>query len=270
MPQYVLAIWKCRYFWLSLVKMDLRARYSRSVLGLAWSLLQPISMTIVLCSVFHRLFNQDVKEYAPAVLTGLCFWSFISSATLQGCHCLMQGERYIRQHPAPIAIYPLRTVLGASFHFLMALMVVFGIRLIFAATGGLTAFLNVVHTLPTLLSVVPALVVLLAVGWSLAVLAAIATAYFPDTVHLAEVGLQVLFYATPIIYPAELLRQRGAGWFLDCNPLAAFVQLLRDPLVNGRWPDLHTIAVAEVGAAVVLAAATLALMKLERRIIFQL
>src|SRR6516164_2811351 len=83
MSQYLSAIWKCRYFWLSLVQMDLRSRYRRSALGVGWSLLYPIAMTAIFCLVFPRIFGVvDIREYAPSVLVGLCFWNFITSTTL--------------------------------------------------------------------------------------------------------------------------------------------------------------------------------------------
>src|SRR5262245_1175215 len=112
MIAYLSEIWGCRYFWLSLVKNDLRTRYRRSILGLGWSLVRPIAMTVILCAVFRRLFHRDdVWSYAPFLLSGLAVWDYVVTATKQGCHSFFQGESYIRQHPAPIAIYPLRTVL---------------------------------------------------------------------------------------------------------------------------------------------------------------
>ncbi|MGQ0635153.1 MAG: ABC transporter permease [Planctomycetaceae bacterium] len=261
MPEYLGAVWKCRYFWLSLVRMDLRTRYRRSVLGLAWSLLQPIAMTVVLCFVFQKLFGiQDWRDYAPSLLAGLCFWNVVSSSTLQGCQCLLQGERYIRQHPAPIAIYPLRVVLGASFHFGVALVVVLALRLALKGSADLSP----------LAAIFPTLLLVLALGWSLATLAAFANSYFPDTYHLAEVGLQVLFYATPIIYPPDELRKKGVGWFVDYNPLAAYLELLRGPLVVGQWPPQQALLVAGLGTLLALAAAMFLLSRLEKRIIFQL
>ena len=67
MGKYLLAIWQCRYFWLSLVRMDLRTRYRRSFLGIGWSLLHPIAMTAIICLVFCRLFHLPVAEMAGAV-----------------------------------------------------------------------------------------------------------------------------------------------------------------------------------------------------------
>src|SRR5260221_10868882 len=111
MRTYAAAIWNCRYFWMSLVRMDLRTRYRRSVLGMGWSLLNPIAMTAILCTVFSTLFNQSVRDYAPFLFAGLATWNYLMTATLQGCQCFFQGESYIRQHPAPLAVYPLRTAL---------------------------------------------------------------------------------------------------------------------------------------------------------------
>src|SRR5689334_20913804 len=77
MVPYFSAVWRCRYFWLSLVKMDLRTRYRGSALGIGWSLLQPIAMTIILCTVFGSLFNVELKVFAPFLMSGLTFWSFL-------------------------------------------------------------------------------------------------------------------------------------------------------------------------------------------------
>ena len=260
MQSYLGDVWKCRYFWLSLAQMDLRARYRRSVLGIGWSLLHPIAMTAVLCTIFHKLFNLDPVEYAPSLLIGLCFWNYITTICIQGCQCLFQGEKYIRQYPAPIAIYPLRTMLGASFHFLMALAV--GILLRWSLKGF--------DNLPALISLVPTLLLMFVLGWSLAVLTGFATAYFPDTHQLSEVALQILFYGTPIMYPAKMLYDKGLAWIVDYNPLAAFVQLLRDPIMAGEFPSVTTFSVAGLTVLIVTGMAVTTLVRLQQKIIFQL
>lgn len=260
MTAYLSAVWKCRYFWLALVQMDLRSRYRRSVLGMAWSLLHPLCMTAVLCTVFHKLFGLDIREYGPSLLVGISFWNFITTCTNQGCKCLFEGEKYIRQYPAPIAIYPIRTVLSASFHFVLAFSVVLLLRFVFHGFDGLLS----------LLSLIPTLLLLVILGWSLAVLAGFATAYFPDMLHLSEVGLQMVFYATPIIYPPEILRARGLGLLIDLNPLASFVQLLRLPIMSGQMPSVAMFTTAAMSTAIIAGAAVLTLVRLQRKIIFQL
>jgi len=170
MTGYLSAIWRLRHFWMALVRIDLRNRYRRSVIGIGWSLLQPIAMTIVLCVVFCQLLGMDLHTYAPLLLSGLTFWGFIMAVVMQGCQCFFQGESYIRQHPAPLAIYPLRTTLSAGFHFVLG----FGIATVFV--WCVQGFGN----LPALLSLVPTFALLFVIGWSLAVCMGVATVMFHD------------------------------------------------------------------------------------------
>ena len=259
MGNYLAAIWRCRFFWLSLVKMDLRTRYRRSILGMGWSLLHPIAMTVIICLVFHKLWKSEVRAFAPYLLGGLACWNYILSSTTIGCQSLFQGESYIRQYPAPLAIYPLRTTLGATIHFFMALLVVFGLMLFIKGTG---------FELLPLLSLLPTLCLLFVFCWSLAVLAGFANVYFHDTQHLCEVGFQICFYMTPIMYPKKMLEDHGLTWILYANPMSPMLDLVRDPIVQGRFPHWTTYALACCIVSVTAGAAVLALSRLQRRVIF--
>src|SRR2546421_5014753 len=103
MGSYMAAVWRCRFFWMSLVKMDLRTRYRGSVLGLGWSLLNPIAMTVIMCLVFHHIFHVEVVEYAPYLLAGLGCWNYILTVSLPGCMCFFLREGFILLQPAPLA-----------------------------------------------------------------------------------------------------------------------------------------------------------------------
>src|SRR5437773_8401159 len=122
--RYLHGVWQYRYFWLSLVKADLRRRYRRSVLGVGWSLFNPLLMAGVLCLVYRQLLDLPFGEFGPFLLVNLAFWNFLSASILHGCTCFYLAEPYIRQEPAPLIIYPLRTVLGLGAHLLIALSAV--------------------------------------------------------------------------------------------------------------------------------------------------
>jgi len=226
-------------------------------------------MTIIFCAVFGHIFKVDTSQYAPFVLSGLACWSYIQVVTLQGCMCFFVGESYIRQHPAPMAVYPLRTALGAMIHFLLAMVVV--LALTFWVKGPPNPLV--------LLSLVPTLVLLFLFGWSLAVLSGLVNVFFQDTKHIVEVGFQILFYATPIMYPVELLRENHLGWLLRLNPLVSILQLIREPLgalmANPSLPSpvahvpaLSTYAMASGTVLLCAAAATYLLGRLQRQLIF--
>ena len=260
MRTYFAEVWRCRYFWLSLVKMDLQLRYRRSFLGIGWSLLHPVASTAVMCIAFHEIFHIPVHRYVPLLMAGLAWWGFVSGVTIRGCSCFVEAESYIRQHPAPMAIYPLRTVLGAMIHFLIALGVVL------VLTWSLKGFGNL-RALPHLAL---SLALLLLFGWSVAVLAGYVNSVFRDVQHLSEVGFQILFYLTPIIYPPESLAGTRLARLVDYNPLVAFLIIVRDPLVEGRAPALATLTAAAVPTLLATAAALLVLGRLQKRVVLYL
>jgi ABC-type polysaccharide/polyol phosphate export permease len=259
---YFQRVWKCRYFWLSLVKIDLRARYRRSLLGVGWSLLRPIAYTIILCVVFRRLFHRpDVWSYAPYLLAGLACWDYITTATRQGCQCFFQGESYIRQHPAPVAIFPLRTALAETFHFLIGLTVLI----------GLGCYVNGCANLLALASLIPTLILLFALTWALALLAGFANVYFQDTQHLCDVGFPILFYLTPIIYDPRDLGGYRLTWLVsNCNPLVPLLRLIREPILAGQVPSLQTYLSASIVVLAVGSIAALICSRLQRKLIFHL
>ncbi len=259
MRGYLAAIWQCRHFWLALVGMDLRERYRGSVLGIGWFLVQPICMTAVLCLVFQEVFNLEITVYGPQVLAGLAFWNYFVAVTVQSCMCFFQGESYIRQCPVPLAIYPLRATLGGAVYFLISLSVVIVASWIFRGFGNLAM-------LPALL---PALALLLVFGWSMAILMGLANVFFHDTQHIAEVVCQVLFYATPIIYTRDNFGPH-MGAVLKLNPLASFLELVREPILHGTIPGPMTYAMALLTTLLTFAAATFALSRLHNRLIFRL
>lgn len=260
MVAYFKSIWQLRYFWLSLVRCDLQLRYRRSFLGIGWSLLHPIGMTIVLCTVFHKLFQQDIREYGPFLLSGISFWAYITTVVQGGCQSFFLAEAFVRQHPAPMAIYPLRTVLGAGFHSLLALSVVLMV------TWCINGFGNI----PSLVGLVPAFVLLFLFGWSLATLAGVANVHFPDTQHLSELALQVLFYTTPILYKPEMLRDRDLGWLVDWNPMAALLELVRTPILYGQIPPAAAFLTAGLTVLLFTAGAAWGLTRVQRELIFRL
>jgi ABC-type polysaccharide/polyol phosphate export permease len=258
---YLGAIWKYRYFWLSLVYNDLRSRYRGSVLGIGWSLLQPLGMTTILCVVFATIFNVPYQVFAPFLLSGLALWNFIVASSTAGSQSFFQGESYIRQFPVPMAIYPLRVVLGAGFHASLALL---------CSLTAACIFLKVPSILP-LLSLVPSLVLILLFGWFLAIFFGLANVLFRDTQHLSEVGFQGLFYLTPILYPLEQFSQRARFHFiLGMNPLVPLFDLVRRPLIHNEVPALGTYLAAVVVVSLTGLVAVAWLARLERRIIFHL
>jgi lipopolysaccharide transport system permease protein len=262
METYIGEVWRSRFFWLSLVKMDLQLRYRRSMLGIGWSLLYPLASALVLCFAFHEILriSVPVREYVPLLMVGLTWWGYVSGVTIQGCQCFVDAESYIRQHSIPMAVYPLRTALGNMIHFLIALSIVMAMVWCFRGFGNLLALV----TLPF------SLCLLLVFGWAVSVLAGYVNTAFRDIQHLFNIVFQLLFYLTPIIYPPATLAETRLGQIVGYNPLVPFLDIIREPVLEGRVPPLATFGNATFATLVVAAAAMLLLRRLQKRVILYL
>jgi ABC-type polysaccharide/polyol phosphate export permease len=260
MTTYLATVWRFRYFWMSLVRMDLRTRYRRSLLGIGWSLMQPLAMTAIFCLVFPFFMHVPVVQYVPHALTGLVCWNFVLGCAVAGCHTFLHSESYIRQCPLPLAIYPLRTSLGALFHLFVGMCV-------------LTVVCSIMRGFPgviPLLSLLPTLALMFVFGWAMVALSGTFNVFFQDTQHLAEVGFQILFYLTPIIYRLSDLPRHRLSWLLQWNPLVAFLNLVRAPLLDGVVPTPNQYLYAAAVAAGLAAVAGAVLGRMQKRLIFYL
>lgn len=256
---YVRRMWDLRHLLFSLVGMDLRARYKRSVLGIGWSLIRPIAMTIVLCAVFCPLFNQSIMDFAPFLLCGLSIWQFINESSMVGCYCFMLGAPYIRQQPLPLALFPLRTTLSTGFHASVSFSVAIGL---ICATRG-------IPPLHVFMMLIPTLIMLFILVWALVTFFGLLHTHFPDTHHLMEIFFQILFYLTPIMYPPEMIRARQRfAWLVEINPFSHVLDAIRHPLLTGELPGLHTYAIFAAFVCTMLFLSSLLLRKLERNLVF--
>lgn len=255
------AVWRFRHFLLSLVRLDLRNRYTRSALGVGWTVLQPVVMAGVFVVVFSGILEMSPGRYAASLLLGLAVWGFVRETLITGSGAFTAHENYIRQSFLPYALYPLRLVLGSAVHAGIALVVaLFAVVLVDGSPAKL-AMLPVV---------IPALVLLVAAGWAAATLFAFAQSYFHDTRHLLDIACQMLFFLTPIIYPPEVLVDKGVGWLARWNPVNLFLELVRTPLATGEVPDLKLYAYAAAFTAVLAGLAVVALRRFQRTLVYHL
>jgi ABC-type polysaccharide/polyol phosphate export permease len=262
MIHHLSAIWRFRYFWLSLVRLDLRNRYRRSVLGIGWSLVYPLAMTVVFCVAFSDILGHaNWRTYAPFLVAGLCVWEFIKGTAIQGCDSFIRAESYIRQCPLPYTIYPLRTTLGTLIHFAITLVVVLCATAVVMETW--TPF-NIFW------AIIPGLILVTIFSFGLATLAAFAHVYFHDTKHLFEVVAQLFFFLTPIMYPRKMLDAKDLGWLADINPVSLFLDIIRDPLLTGVPPSADQLTTATGLALATFGLSCGTMVWLQKKVIFQL
>jgi len=208
-----------------LVRTDFKLRYQGSVLGYAWSLLKPIMLFAIMYMVFiHFLrFGEGIPHFAVALLLGIVMWTFFTEATSQGMQSIVARGDILRKINFPKYIIVISSTVSALINFLLNLIVVLVFMLFDGVNFGWSALLF------------PFTILLLYI-FSLSIAFFLAAFYvkYRDISHIWEVILQALFYATPIIYPLQMVMAfsiTGAK-LLMLSPVAVLFQNARAQLVS--------------------------------------
>jgi len=222
---------------IELVLRDIRLRYKRSALGLAWSTVNPLAQFLILRLVFGVLLPLDIPGYSSFLATGVLAWSWFQGALVAATGAIIDNRDLVRRPGFPVASLPAVTVTSHLVHFLLALPIL----LVFLAVDGRSPGPAVIA-----LPMVVALQFALTLG--LAYLLAALHVTFRDTQYLLGIGLQLLFFLTPVFYDAGRLPERYRTLFF-WNPVAALLDAYREVLIAGRAPAVvPLLAVASLSA----------------------
>lgn len=217
-----------------LVERDLRVRYRRSVIGVAWSLLQPLALMSVMYVAFSEIFRFRIENYPVYALAGLLFWNFFSQSVVHAMNSLRAHAGLLLRLPVSRMAFPVAAVLGGVVHLLLALI---PLLLLVQVTG------HTVRLSWLFLPVSLGFMLLFTVGMGL-LLAPLAVR-FHDVVELVQVLLGIVFFLTPIMYPMDIVPERWV-WFIRFNPLRSMLEIFRDPIYYGKIPPLSHVAVSAV------------------------
>lgn len=211
---------------LELVRTDFKLRYQGSFIGYAWSLLKPLLLFVILYIVFVYFLKvgRDIEHYPVYLLLGIVMWNFFTEMTVQSLGSIVGRGDLIRKIKIPRWMIVLATSASASINLFFSLLVVF----IFMAVNGVPVTLAGVGML--LLYVAITYVFALGISFLLSAL----YVRFRDVSYIWEIVLQAGFYATPIIYPLQMVKNVFIEKILILNPLALVIQGARHDLINSE------------------------------------
>ena len=225
-----------------LIARDLKVRYKRSVLGVVWTMLNPLFLMLILAFVFSHVLRVQVEHFAIYILSALILWTYFSQATSWSTACFLSYAPIIKRVYVPRSIFVLATVLSGVVNLLISLVPLALIMLVFGHpfTPALL-FLPVPILLTTLFSL----------GISLAL--APLSLMFADIVPIYQVILTAWMYVTPIIYPLTALPDEYRR-ILVLNPMTHLVEAFRTPIYQGAIPSenvLITSTIAGIGTLLI-------------------
>ncbi|HEY9676777.1 MAG TPA: ABC transporter permease [Drouetiella sp.] len=254
----VLELKNIKFALASFVVNNLRRRYRRSVLGFAWSLLNPLLTMAVMTAVFSLLWHSDPKKFGVYVFTGLLPWTYITDSITMGSQSLVQSEAFLKKVYIPKSFFPLVAVSTETANFAFSLASLMAMALIVGVQMNWTVLL------------VPAAIALLFLfNFSVTLILAVATVYFRDLTHIIKVGLSTVFYLVPIVYSLDMVPEKYRALFL-LNPVFYFIDLFRSLIYLGVMPEPVRWAIPCAITAVAFCIAFLTLMKTEKDLIYRL
>lgn len=214
---------------------EFKLKYKDSALGYVWSVVKPLSLFTIMYLVFGRIFKlDDISEfYGLALLIGIVLFSFFSDATNQGMVALVHRESLLRRLRFPRIIIPTAATLTAAMTFGINLLVVAG----FVAWKGILPQ-------PSWLLLVPLLLELYLFTLGTALILTTLFVSLRDMGQVWELGAQLLFYASPVIYPVSYL----PPWARDLAYLFPFTQVLQDVRALVLYDDQTGITVTAAEA----------------------
>lgn len=216
-----------------LVVTDYKLRYQGSILGYMWSLLKPLMLFGVLFVVFSYVIplGKGVPHFPVYLLLGIVIWTFFTEATIMGLSAIVGRGDLIRKVQIPKAAIVLSAVISAAVNFLFNLIVV----VIFMVINQVEVQWSLVWLVPLLL------VELVVLAMGLAFLLSALYVKFRDLGPIWEVFQQMLFYATPIIYPLTMITVHKLAVLISLSPIAQIIQDLRYILVTPAQGTTHDV-----------------------------
>lgn len=242
-PNFILEIvesYRYRHLIWQLITRNVKIRYKRSFLGIAWSMLNPLGMMIVMTIAFSTIFGRDLN-YRVYLLSGLLAWGFFSESSALIISNMIWGSSLLHKIYLPRSAFAFSSVGTGVVNLLLAIIPLLVLMLLTA----------VPIRLPVVFTLVSALLILmftLGVGLALS----IGAMYFADINEIFKVILRAWMYLTPIIYPEKLLLDNGYGWVLRLNPMYYLIRVFRAPFQFGRWPTADEFLPALLIASVTL------------------
>ena len=212
----------------------IKVRYKQSLLGVAWAVLQPLSLTVIFTLVF-TLFARIPTEGIPYPIFSYCAllpWTFFANSLSFATPSLVSNMSLVTKIYFPREIFPLASVLASFFDFLVASVIFLGMMLYYRVSPS-----------PLFLLVPLVLVVQVMLTVGIALLASAINVFYRDVRFVIPLAMQLWMYASPVVYPVSAVPERLQPFYL-LNPMAPIIDSYRRVILQGQMPDWPYLGLA--------------------------
>lgn len=214
-----------------MVRRDLKVRYRGSLLGYAWSMLNPLLSMTVLAAIFSHVVRIDTASYPLYVLSGLIAWNMFAQSVGAGVNSIVNNSFILRKVAVPSWVFPTASISSATLNSVLALVpyiiisIVLRHPLTFALVQLPLIFLLYVMFIHGVVMILSSLNVL-----------------FRDVGHVVEPVLQIIFYGSPVLYAPSVIPEKIRG-LLVLNPISHFIEALRAAVYTGQWLSTQQVLI---------------------------
>lgn len=242
--QMLKALWAYRGFITGSVKREFQSKYRNSLLGAAWTVLNPLAMIIVYTVIFSQVMRAKLPgvdttfAYSIYLCAGVLTWGLFAEIIGRGQGVFLEHANLIKKLSFPRICLPIIVILNAGLNF----AIIFSLFSLFLVISG---------NFPgwSYLAVFPVLLVQILFSIGLAIIIGVLNVFFRDVGHFFGIFLQFWFWFTPVVYPETILPARVKP-LMALNPMATMIAAYHEILVQRRWPDwlsLLPVALLSVG-----------------------
>lgn len=229
------ALWAYRGFILGSVKREFQSKYRNSLLGAAWTVINPLAMIVVYTVIFAQVMRAKLPgvdstfAYSIYLCAGILTWGLFAEITGRAQNMFLEHANLIKKLSFPRLCLPVTVVANAGLNF----AIVFGL---------FTAFLVVSGNFPgwAYLALLPILAIQVAFAIGLGISLGVLNVFFRDVGQFFGIFLQFWFWLTPIVYPVTILPERLQP-LMSLNPMAHLTHAYQTILVSGQWPSWQTL-----------------------------
>ncbi len=223
-----------------LVNRDFKVKYKRSVLGVAWSFVNPLLTMGVQYIIFSTIFSSDIPNYAVYLLIGIVFFNFFNEAVSQGMSSITGNANLIKKVYMPKYIYPLSKLLSSLINFAITLI-------------PLAIVMAITKTVPSWSMLLLIFDIICFLGFLFGMILILSTlmTFFQDTQFLWTVISMIWMYMTPIFYTENIIPEKFRTLY-HCNPLYQYISFARICLIEGCSPAAMQYVYCIVSSVVVL------------------
>ena len=237
-----------------LIKKNFLSKYKDSVLGVVWTVLNPLLMTILLTIIFSTVFGRNIENYPIYYLSGRSIFVFFNGGVVAGMNSILGNKNILQKTSAPKHIFVLGSIFSEFITFIIYLILIFGVMIVTHA--------KFYPTMP--LAIIPLFsLILMIIG--LGLMLSIICVYYTDIKHLWSVFSILILYASAVFYPMEIVPEPYHQYMI-LNPVFWIIDQFRCFIYYGTMPDLLNMINSLLLSAIILVFGIIIFKKYQKKV----